>query len=53
MIAKIWQKLGLILLIIACLFNIVIKIVTKISLQDEMSASASYVKSLEAEKEKN
>jgi hypothetical protein len=42
MIAKIWQKLGLIVLIIACLFNIVTKIVTKISLQDELSATAEY-----------
>ena len=36
MIAKIWQKLGLIILIIACLFNIVTKIVTKVSLQQEI-----------------
>lgn len=53
MIAKIWQKLGLIILIIACLFNIVTKIVTKVSLQQEIDATASYVKSLEAEEEKN
>ena len=51
MIAKIWQKLGLIILIIACLFNIVTKIVTKISLQQEIDDAASYVKTLEEEDE--
>lgn len=53
MIAKIWQKLGLVILIIACLFNIVTKIVTKISLQEEMSDAASYVREVEEQKEKN
>lgn len=52
MIAKIWQKLGLIILIIACLFNIVTKIVTKISLQKELGDTVSYMKSVE-EEEKN
>lgn len=52
MIAKIWQKLGLIILIIACLFNIVTKIVTKISLQEELADTVVYVKTLESE-EKN
>lgn len=51
MIAKIWQKLGLVILIIACLFNIVSKIVKKISFQDEINSSVSYVESLQ-EKEK-
>lgn len=49
MIAKIWQKLGLIILIVACLFNIVTKIVTKISLHEELADTVVYVKSLESE----
>ncbi|MBR6034048.1 MAG: hypothetical protein IKP28_04880 [Clostridia bacterium] len=53
MIAKIWQKLGLIILIIACLFNIVVKIVNKITLQQEMDSAVEYVKTLEEEKKKN
>lgn len=31
MFAKIWKKIGLIILIIACLWNIVFKLVNKIS----------------------
>ena len=52
MIAKIWQKVGLFILIIACLFNIVVKIVTKISLNKEMHDAAEYVRTIQAEKEK-
>lgn len=52
MIAKIWQKVGLIVLIIACLFNIVTKIVTKITLQQELSDAAEYVRTIEKEEEK-
>ena len=51
MIAKIWQKVGLLILIVACLFNIVVKIVTKISLNKEMSDAAEYVRTLQAEEE--
>lgn len=50
MIAKIWQKLGLIILVIACLFNIVSKIVHKVSFNDELVASAEYVQSIEDNK---
>lgn len=52
MIAKIWQKLGLVILIIACLFNIVSKIVKKISFQDEINSSVRYVESLQEKEEK-
>ena len=31
MLSKIWKKIGLIILIVACLFNIVFKLVNKIS----------------------
>ena len=49
MIAKIWQKLGLVILIIACLFNIVSKIVKKVSFEDEIVSSADYVESIQNE----
>lgn len=44
MIAKIWKKLLLFILIIACLFNIVIKLVRKNSLEYELKSSAQYIK---------
>ena len=43
MIAKIWKKLLLFILIIACLFNVVIKIVKKNSLDQELKSSAEYI----------
>lgn len=43
MIAKHWKKIGFIILIIACLFNIVNKLVRKVSVQDELQQSADYV----------
>ncbi len=48
MIAKIWQKVGLFILLIACLFNIVTKIVTKISLKQEVSEAAEYIRTMQA-----
>ncbi len=53
MIAKYWQKVGLILVIIACLFNVVIKIVSKVSIRDELEASALYVQSSQYDQEYN
>lgn len=42
MISKYWKKLGLIILIIVCLFNITSKIVHKVSLKNQLKASAQY-----------
>ncbi len=53
MIAKIWQKLGIFILIVACLFNITIKIVTKISLQAELSSVAESFREEEKQDKKN
>lgn len=36
MLAKVWKKLGLIILIIACLWNIVSKLVNRISFNEEI-----------------
>lgn len=46
MLAKIWRKLLLFILIIACLYNVVSKFVKKSSLNDELLLSARYVQSL-------
>mgnify|MGYP005774570883 CR=1 FL=1 len=43
MIAKIWKKLLFVILIIACLFNIVNKLVNKASLEQELQSSAEYI----------
>lgn len=51
MIAKYWKKIGLILVILACLFNIVIKIVSKTSMRDELKASALYVQQQQYDEE--
>lgn len=46
MLAKVWKKVGLFILIVACLFNIVLKLTTKVALSDELAASADYVKEI-------
>lgn len=43
MIAKYWKKIGLIILIICCLFNITSKIVKRTSLKQELQQTAEYV----------
>lgn len=43
MLAKIWKKLLLFILIVACLFNVVYKLVYKTSLKAELESSAQYV----------
>lgn len=47
MIAKYWKKIGLIILVIACLFNIVSKIVKRIPLKEQLIQTAQYVLNLE------
>lgn len=43
MLAKIWKKICILVLIIACLFNIVSKLVGKISFNAEILSSARYM----------
>jgi hypothetical protein len=43
MISKYWKKIGLFILIVACLFNITYKIVHKVSLKTQLEASAEYI----------
>ncbi|MCI8352161.1 MAG: hypothetical protein HFJ58_00795 [Clostridia bacterium] len=43
MAAKIWKKVGLFILIVACLFNIMIKLVNKLPFLEELRTSAQYM----------
>lgn len=43
MLKKYWKKIGMLILIIACIFNIMNKLVHKLSLNSEMLQSAQYV----------
>ena len=43
MLAKYWKKIGLLILIIACVFNVMGKLVNKLSLNSEMIYSAEYM----------
>ena len=43
MLAKYWKKIGMLILIIACVFNIMSKLVIKLSLNKEMIYSAEFM----------
>ncbi len=43
MLGKIWKKVLFFVLIVACLFNIINKLVHKASLDEELQASAQYI----------
>lgn len=43
MLSKIWKKVCVFILIVACLFNIVIKLVNRISFNKEAVNSAKYM----------
>ena len=47
MLAKIWRKLLMFVLIVACLFNVVTKFVKKSTLNDELLSSARYIQSIQ------
>ena len=49
MVAKIWKKLLFAILIVACLFNIVNKLVHKASLEQELQSSAEYIQEQQLE----
>ena len=49
MLAKYWKKIGLLILIIACVFNVMSKLVHKLSLNTEMISPAIYVQQHEEE----
>lgn len=43
MIAKYWKKIGLVILIICCLFNVTSKLVKRTGLKQELQKTAEYV----------
>lgn len=43
MLKRYWKKIGMLILIIACVFNIMNKLVHKLSLNGEMLQSAQYI----------
>ena len=43
MLAKIWKKVGIFILIVACIFNIMLKLVKRISLNSEIKQTVSYM----------
>ena len=49
MLAKYWKKIGMLILIIACVFNIMNKLVHKLSLNKEMIYSATYMQKTQEE----
>ena len=53
MLAKYWKKIGLFILIVACVFNVMTKFVNKYSLKHELESSATYVNQTNKEDDKN
>lgn len=43
MLAKIWKKIGIFILIVACIFNIMLKLVKRISLNTQLKDTVSYM----------
>lgn len=43
LLAKNWKKIGMLILIIACIFNVMGKLIHKVSFNKEMISSAQYV----------
>ena len=43
MLKRNWKKIGMIILIVACIFNVMGKLVNKLSLNKEMLYSAQYM----------
>ena len=43
MLAKIWKKVGIFILIVACIFNIMLKLVKRISLNSDIKQTVSYM----------
>ena len=53
MLSKYWKKIGLIIVIVACVFNVMIKLINKLSMDKEMVASAQYVQDNPNEQQKD
>ncbi len=53
MLAKYWKKIGLIIVILACIVNVMVKLINKTSLDEEMISSAQYVYDQNNEEQNN
>ena len=53
MLAKYWKKIGLIIVIVACVFNVMLKLMNKLSFDTEMLSSAQYVQDMNDKDNKN
>ena len=53
MLKKYWRKIGMLILIIFCVFNIMNKLIHKLSLNTEMLQSAQYIFSQNDDNQKN
>lgn len=53
MLGKIWKKILLLIVLIACLFNIVNKLVSKPSLKRELLSSAQYMEEIKENENKD
>ena len=53
MLSKYWKKIGMIIVIVACVFNVMIKLINKLSMDKEMVASEQYVQDNPNEHQKN
>ena len=47
MLAKIWKKLLMFILIVACIFNVMSKLINNLSLEDELLSSAQYIQDMQ------
>jgi len=43
MLAKIWKKIGIFILIVACIFNIMFKLVQRVSLNTQLKETVNYM----------
>ena len=43
MLAKTWKKIGIFILIVACIFNIMLKLVKRISLNTQLNDTVTYM----------
>ncbi len=46
MLAKLWKKIGIIILIIACLWNIIFKLVNKISFNETIESAKMQIQEM-------
>ena len=44
MLKRYWKRIGMIILIVACIFNVMGKLIHKLSINKEMLYSAQYMK---------